>query len=224
MLTGRDRRTVKQSAQGLEFKTGHHNAKLYPSDKLLAAIYLGDVSKTGEPLTYSEALRRLAIQKEAKLKQDIEIQRGKYIPADKVSEMFVNWLAEMRRLVLDLEGIRVTRKDVTGMIYRLRDFVVTVSSPGARVDMRRRGGEDELEEIADHIRFTEKQILKDRWHSACTAAGDNLRQAYLQSQTDRSEQSLAALESARAEYAAALNRDPDPPLLYAPEDEDAEQE
>lgn len=209
-ITGKHRTTVEKHLSHLR---KDRDGK-YESTKALQCLYVGDTGPT-----HSEALRRLAIAREAEIQQNIQIRRGSYIPKEKVEDMFVEWLAELKRLVLQLEGTRVTRKHVTEMIYRLRDFVLVTTPPGIhRIEMRKRGGEDELDDVARHIEFMEEQMLKDRWHADCQAAGDKVREVYHRSHTDKSEECLAELKAARAEYAAALDRDPDPPPFYEPEE------
>jgi phage terminase Nu1 subunit (DNA packaging protein) len=92
-LTGRDRRTIKKAASGLQSSAGPGNAVLYRSDELLQRLYIG-----GDGPTYAEALRKLAIAREKVAQaqaKDAELQlaekSGELVRADDMMRYLENF-------------------------------------------------------------------------------------------------------------------------------------
>jgi phage terminase Nu1 subunit (DNA packaging protein) len=91
LLTGKTRETVSRAARRLQSSNGQGNAKFFDSRKLLQLLYVG-----GDGVSYSEAMRRLALSRTALLDHELTERKAETVPIEEHQRALVTLIALFR--------------------------------------------------------------------------------------------------------------------------------
>jgi len=203
LLSGKTRETVSRAVRGLQSANGAGNAKFFDSRKLLQLLYVGEGG-----VTYSEAMRQLALSRTALIDHELVERKAQTVPIEEHNRALMHLIALFRSSLLSRFGKTIDNGLLGSCQADLQQYVISIAPESERSAIRKRFAEAELEEAGKTIEWLKKGVARDKWHSEVDQAGEILREAYNAAETDRSEAALERLQEARAAYRAAIDTEP----------------
>src|SRR5262249_8269401 len=154
----------------------------FDSRKLLQLLYVG-----GDGVSYSEAMRRLALSRTALLDHELTERKAETVPIEEHQRALVTLIALFRGSLRSHFGKTVDNALLGSCQKDLQEYVLSIAPESERTAIKKKFCEAELDSIAGHIQWLKRQVVKDRWRSDVDAAAERLGQAYSASLSDKSE-------------------------------------
>ena len=122
-LTGHTRATVEKKLNGVPYKDGPKQAKLYDSEVALSRIYLGEKrEKDGEDdfIAPAEAARQLTVARKQEIELNMEVTRKERIPLEDIQEVYGEFFGNASGMLKATLGRQMTEEMIRDILANLR--------------------------------------------------------------------------------------------------------